>query len=64
MTSLAMVLYGYKIEVGSEDSNPETLNNWLKLHGGYVSGDVIVWSAVNALGLKFDNYLMPSSIIS
>lgn len=49
MSSVAMGLSG----VGS-NYNPGTLNQWLKAHGGYVSGDLIVWSAVAPLGLTFD----------
>jgi hypothetical protein len=30
--------------------NPGTLNSWLRGHGGYVSGDLLVWSATDALG--------------
>ena len=33
--------------------NPGTLNTWLKSNGGYVSGDLLVWSAVGKIGLSF-----------
>jgi hypothetical protein len=32
---------------------PSTLNQWLKGHGGYVSGDLIVWGSVSPIGLNF-----------
>ena len=48
MSSVAMGLSG----VGS-NYNPGTLNQWLKGHGGYVSGDLIVWGSVAPLGPTF-----------
>jgi hypothetical protein len=33
--------------------NPDTLNTWLKGHGGYVSGDLFVWGSVNTLGISY-----------
>lgn len=48
MSSVAMGLAG----VG-KNYNPSTLNQWLKGHGGYVSGDLIVWGSITPLGLGF-----------
>merc|ERR1712107_215629 len=31
--------------------NPGTMNSWLKSNGGYASGDLLVWGAVDKLGL-------------
>ena len=42
MTSVTMMLHGYGITVDSNESIPPNVNNWLKNHGGYVSGDEFV----------------------
>eukprot|EP00825_Cyclidium_porcatum_P008894 TRINITY_DN14464_c0_g1_i1.p2 TRINITY_DN14464_c0_g1~~TRINITY_DN14464_c0_g1_i1.p2 ORF type:complete len:129 (+),score=22.40 TRINITY_DN14464_c0_g1_i1:136-522(+) len=44
--------------------DPNTVNQWLKTHGGYASGDLLVWGAFDSLGFKFDDFLLPTSIIS
>jgi hypothetical protein len=44
--------------------NPGTLNSWLKSHGGYVSGDLIVWSAVSSIGLSYKGKVANSAIKS
>ena len=48
MSSASMALAGT-----GHDSNPATLNDWLKANGGYVSGDLFVWASINKLGLTF-----------
>ena len=48
MSSLAMGLAGT-----GKGYNPGTLNSWLKGHGGYVSGDLLVWGAVSSIGLSY-----------
>jgi hypothetical protein len=48
MSSVAMGLSG-----AGHNYNPGTLNSWLKSNGGYVSGDLLVWSAVSKIGLSF-----------
>jgi len=48
MSSLAMGLAGI-----GKNFNPSTLNTWLKGHGGYVSGDLLVWGSVTSQGLSF-----------
>jgi hypothetical protein len=42
--------------------NPSTLNTWLKGHGGYVSGDLLVWGSVTSLGLSFVGKVANSQI--
>lgn len=49
MSSVAMALAG----TGHTTYNPGTLNTWLKSNGGYVSGDLLVWSAVGKIGLNY-----------
>ena len=46
----------------AHDFNPSTLNSWLKTHGGYVSGDLFLWSSINSLGLKFQRKVPNSQI--
>jgi hypothetical protein len=46
MSSVSMALAGC-----GKSYNPDTLNTWLKGHGGYVSGDLFVWGSVKSLGL-------------
>eukprot|EP00049_Salpingoeca_infusionum_P026476 m.25860 g.25860 ORF g.25860 m.25860 type:complete len:187 (+) comp8775_c1_seq1:113-673(+) len=46
MSSVAMML-----KTKGANYNPGTLNEWLKNNGGYASGDLLVWSAVNKLGV-------------
>lgn len=48
MSSASMALSGT-----GHSYNPGTLNQWLKGHGGYVSGDLFVWASINSLGLTF-----------
>ena len=57
MSSVAMGLAG----VG-KNYNPGTLNDWLKGHGGYVSGDLIVWGSVSPIGLAFKAKVANSAI--
>jgi hypothetical protein len=42
--------------------NPSTMNQWLKGHGGYVSGDLFVWASINPIGLHFDGKFANSQI--
>ncbi|EGD79723.1 hypothetical protein PTSG_10707 [Salpingoeca rosetta] len=45
MSSVAMLLHTRGVSV-----DPGSLNNWLIHNGGYASGDLIVWSAVDKFG--------------
>jgi hypothetical protein len=47
MSSVAMALTRY-----GANYNPGQLNDWLKSHSGYASGNLIVWGAVRSLGLS------------
>ena len=49
MTSTAMALSTYGINVDESGTNPENLNQWLTSHHGYVDGDLLVWNSVCAL---------------
>lgn len=57
MSSLAMGLAGT-----GHNYNPSTLNAWLKGHGGYVSGDLLVWGSVTSIGLAFQGKVANSQI--
>ncbi len=57
MSSASMALAGT-----GHASNPSTLNAWLKAHGGYVSGDLFVWGAINSLGLTYEGKVANSQI--
>lgn len=57
MSSVAMGLAGT-----GHNYNPGTLNSWLKANGGYVSGDLIVWSAVGKIGLNFKGKVSNANI--
>ena len=46
MSSVAMVL--------SNHFNPSTLNTWLTHNGGYVQGDLFVWTSVARYGLHYE----------
>ncbi len=59
MSSASMALAGT-----GHNYNPSTLNQWLKGHGGYVSGDLFVWGAINSLGLTFQGKVANSQIKS
>ena len=48
ISSVAMALAGT-----GHDFNPSTLNQWLKEHGGYLNGDLLVWGSINSLGLTY-----------
>ena len=53
MSSISMVVNDCGKQVDGQSANPGTLNNWLKNHGGYVSGDLFVWGSVAPFGLSF-----------
>ncbi len=57
MSSAAMSLSGT-----GHNFTPSTLNAWLKSNGGYVSGDLFVWAAINSLGLTFEGKVANSQI--
>lgn len=64
MTSVTMMLHGYNIKVDGQESIPPNVNNWLKNHGGFVSGDLFVWASVNPLGTTFGGFITPSQVVS
>jgi len=33
--------------------DPGQLNEWLKGHGGYAQGDLLVWGSVDSMGVSF-----------
>jgi hypothetical protein len=46
MSSTAMALNTYAINVEPSGTNPENLNRWLTSHHGYADDDLIRWNAV------------------
>ena len=48
MSSLAMYLSSR-----GHAMSPHDLNQWLKGHGGYESGDLLVWGSVDSLGISY-----------
>jgi hypothetical protein len=48
-----MMLNTYGTKVDGNVANPGTMNNWLKAHGGYVSGNLYVWGSIGTLGYTF-----------
>lgn len=38
--------------IGSQ--TPGSLNDWLKGHGGFASGNLFIWSAVSSFGLVYE----------
>jgi len=60
MSSVSMALAG----TVRPDINPSILNKWLTQNGGYVSGDLLVWAAVNNFGLTFQGKVANSEIKS
>ena len=46
------------------DITPAILNKWLTQNGGYVSGDLFVWSAINSFGVTFQGKVANSQIKS
>ncbi len=59
MSSVAMGLAGI-----GKSYNPSTLNAWLKKNNGYANKDLLVWSSVTSLGLKFEGKAAKSKIKS
>ena len=49
MSSASMGLAG----TVKPDITPAMLNKWLTQNGGYVSGDLFVWAAINTFGVTF-----------
>lgn len=58
MSSASMALAG----TVKPDITPAILNRWLTQNGGYVSGDLFVWSAINTFGLTFQAKVANSQI--
>lgn len=52
MTSAAMAL-----RTAEHNYTPKTLNAWLRDNNGYVSGNLLVWTALNRLGLTFKGFI-------
>jgi hypothetical protein len=48
MSSVAMGLAGT-----GRNFNPSSLNSWLKNNGGYAYDELIIWGAIEPLGLDF-----------
>lgn len=48
MTSVDMMLNTY-----GKIGDPGAFNSWLKSHGGYASGCLIIWGSVSSLGFKY-----------
>lgn len=61
MSSVSMVLRGYGKKLHGKHADPGTLNIWLKHHGGYASGDLYVWSAIEKFGFSFITNSLPRS---
>ena len=58
MSSVAMGLTGC-----GHSYNPGTLTTWLIQNGGY-SGELIIWSAVNKIGLNYEGKFSGNSTLS
>lgn len=63
MTSVTSLCAGLGIHVNGGTPNPSTMNNWLKAHGGFVSGDLFVWGSVASLGLHYVGHVTSHSQI-
>ena len=48
MSSVAMY-----VTTRGHSVTPHDLNQWLKEHGGYASGDLIIWGTVDSFGLSY-----------
>lgn len=59
MSSAAMALSGI-----GHSYNPGTLNTWLKNNGGYASGDLFVWTAIDKFGITYAGRISNSAIKS
>lgn len=57
MSSVSMALSGC-----GKGYTPDTLNTWLKGHGGYVSGDLFVWGSVKSIGLAYEGKIANNEI--
>ena len=52
MSSMAMFLNG-KTSISGAAITPKNLNSWLKVNGGYASGNLFVWGSVSKLGASY-----------
>ena len=50
VTAIAMGFQSYQIRINDQHSNPKTLNEWLKMHDGYLSDDTILWKVFEMHG--------------
>lgn len=53
MSSVAMMLKTHGVSVNGKSADPASLNDYLKSHGGYVSGNLYVWNTIAPLGYSF-----------
>jgi len=47
--SSTLVLIRINIGINGQEATPATLNEWLIGHGGYISGDLLVWNGKNEI---------------
>ena len=52
MSSMAMFM-SPKVKISAATITPKNLNSWLKVNGGYASGNLFVWGSVAKLGLSY-----------
>lgn len=53
MSSVSMVLNDCHKTINGGAADPKSLNSWLKVNGGYASGNLFVWGAVSKFGLTY-----------
>jgi hypothetical protein len=41
------------VKTGGTNTNPDVMNNWLKTHNGYASGNLFIWASVAPFGYTF-----------
>ena len=62
MSSVAMGMAGAGKTINGQTATPQTLNSYLKGHGGY-QGNLFVWGAVEKFGLKYEGQTSNKSTI-
>jgi hypothetical protein len=46
------------VDLGVSTMNPRDLNDWLCQHGGFASGNLLIWSAVAPLGVRLRDFVL------
>eukprot|EP00818_Percolomonas_sp_WS_P001451 CAMPEP_0117445440 /NCGR_PEP_ID=MMETSP0759-20121206/5797_1 /TAXON_ID=63605 /ORGANISM="Percolomonas cosmopolitus, Strain WS" /LENGTH=300 /DNA_ID=CAMNT_0005237617 /DNA_START=14 /DNA_END=916 /DNA_ORIENTATION=+ len=62
MSSISMAMNAKGKKINGASANPQTLNSWLRSHGGY-QGNLFVWGSVSSFGFSYQGKIRSHSDI-